>query len=376
MLSIETVNPAAHAQVQRFIRLPHRLYAQHPYWVPLLDVDARMYFNRKDFPFYRHSDAEFFLAVRGQRDVGRLAVLEQHLFNAQHQTRQAQFCFFDCEDDPEAASALFERAAAWARARGLDTLLGPKGFGVLDGYGILIQGFDQRQMMNLNNYNYPYYGALVEASGFVKEVDFASARLAAAAVTLPDWLRRLAQQVQHREALRVETYTTVPAVAAAGQQIFAAYNGSFAANWEYYPIPEDEISFIIDNLKPVVNPRLFKVIFHEADMVGFLFGVPDLSGALQRSRGRLTPWSILDLVWEKSHTRTIVLVGMGILEHYHLRGAGALLITEIEKTLRDLAAQQVGFVNNADTAVQMRRDLEALGMQPDIIHRVYRKSLQ
>ncbi len=376
MLSIEAVDPAARRQVQRFIRLPHRLYARHPYWVPLLDVDARMYLNRKDFPFYAHSEAEFFLAVRAGRDVGRLAVLEHRLFNAQHQTRQAQFHFFDCDHDLEAAAALFERAATWATARWLDTLVGPKGFGVLDGYGILIQGFDQRQLMSSTNYNYPYYGPLLEAAGFVKEMDFVSARTAITGHTLPDWLHRLARQVQQREALRVETYASLPAVVAAGQQIFAAYNGSFTANWEYYPIPAREVEFTINNLKPIANPRLFKVIFHEADMVGFLFGVPDVSPALQRSRGRLTPWSILDLLWEKYRTRTVVVVGMGLLEPYRLRGAGALLIAETEKTLRELTVQHVGYVNNADSAVRMRQDLKALGLPPTMVHRVYRKALR
>jgi len=375
MLSIEKVNFNSPSKIKRFIRLPHRLYRQNPYWVPLLDLDARMYFNRKDFPYYDHSDADFFIAVRAGQDVGRIAVLEHRLFNTHHSVRHAQFYFFDCENDPEAAVALFDQAARWARARGLTTLVGPKGFGALDGYGILIQGFDQRQMMSSTHYNHAYYRALVEAAGFVKEEDFISARLEAASFQMPNWLRRLAEQAPAKTNLRVETYATVNSVAAAGQRIFETYNRSFIANWEHYPVPLREIEFTVNNLKPVVNPRLFKVIFHQTDMVGFLFGVPDLSAALQRSQGRLNPLSLLDLLWEKRQTRAVVLVAMGVLEPYRLSGGGALLIAEIEKTMHELGLQQVGLVNNADSAARMRSDLEALGVKPSIIHRVYRKHL-
>jgi len=152
MLSVEKIDTRSKAQVHRFIHLPLRLYANHPQWAPPILSDIALMLNWQKHPFYEHSDADFFIATRDGRDVGRVAALENRRFNEYHTTKQAQFYLFDCEDDPEAAAALFEQVFEWARARGLNRVVGPKGFGPLDGYGLLVEGFEHRQMMTMMNY--------------------------------------------------------------------------------------------------------------------------------------------------------------------------------------------------------------------------------
>src|SRR4030065_805408 len=140
MLLTEKVDTTNKAQVKRFTRLPYRLYANHPQWVPPLFMDAEVQLNRDKHPFFEHSDADFFLATKDGRDVGRIAALENKRFNAYHKSKQVQFYLFECEDHQEVANALFERAFDWAKERGLDRVVGPKGFGALDGYGIQVEG--------------------------------------------------------------------------------------------------------------------------------------------------------------------------------------------------------------------------------------------
>src|SRR5512136_1737447 len=118
---IERVNPRSKLQVNRFIEIPFRLYAGHPQWVPPLRSEAAKSFDRRRHPFYESSDAAVFIAVRGGRDVGRVAAIETRPFNEHHGTRHATFYFFDCEDDPDAAAALLNCVFEWARTRGLDT---------------------------------------------------------------------------------------------------------------------------------------------------------------------------------------------------------------------------------------------------------------
>lgn len=137
MLAIEQVDLSNKKQVKRFIQLPHRLYKDCPQWVPPLNIDVYAQLNPKKHPFYEHSDVEFFLAVRDGRDVGRVAAIENRPFNQYHGVREADFYFFDCENDPEAAAALFETVFDWAKKRGLNRVIGPKGMGPLDGYGLL-----------------------------------------------------------------------------------------------------------------------------------------------------------------------------------------------------------------------------------------------
>lgn len=375
MLRIEKVDTSSKNNVQRFVRIPYRLYQSYPYWVPPLFIDAELFLNRTKHPFYEHSDADFFIATRDGKDVGRVAVLENKPFNAFHGTHQAQFYFFDCEEDQEATNALFERIFSWAKERGLDRIVGPKGFGPLDGYGLLVEGFEQRQMMTMMNYNYPYYSHLLENLGFKKEVDFVSCYLRAESFRLPDRIHSIADRVQQRGELSVQRFSNKRELKAWSSRIGHAYNKAFINNWEYYPLSEREIKFVVDNILIIADPKLIKVITHDQEVVGFLFAFPDVSLALQHARGRLFPFGIIELLFELRRTKWIALNGMGILDEFQGRGGNALLYSEMEKTIRDGRFKHADLTQVAETAVQMRKDLENVGGKPYKNHRVFYRNV-
>jgi len=378
MVTIEKVDTGSKAQVRRFTRLPFRLYANHPQWVPPLLVDSETQLNRQKHPFYEHSDADFFLAVRDGRDVGRIAALENKRYNDYHKKRQAQFYLFDCEDDQEAANALFAAVFDWAKSRGLDEVVGPKGFGVTDGYGLLQEGYEHRQVMNMMNYNYPYYIKLVEDLGFEKEVDFVSCYIKNVNFHLSDRIHSIAERVEKRGILRVQRFRTKGDLRAWADRIGKAYNQAFVNNWEYYPLTEREMKFLLDNLMLVAVPELIKVIVHENDVVGFLFGFPDISAAMQRARGHLLPFGAIDMLLELRRTHWIALNGEGILPEFQGRGGNALMYSEIEKTVLspNFHFDDADLTQVAETAVEMRSDmLKNIGGKPYKNHRVYHKKI-
>lgn len=375
MVKIEKVDTQSKSAVRRFIQIPFRLYKDHPQWVPPLYIDAEMQLNSKKHPYYEHSQADFFIAVCDGRDAGRIAALENKNYNACHGTHACQFYLFDCENDPEVAAALFQQVFEWAHARGLDMVFGPKGFGPLDGYGLLVEGFEHRQMMTMMNYNYPYYNDLVTGLEFEKEVDFVSCYLNANDFRLPERVHHIADRVQERGSLRVKRFESKKELKAWAQRIGKAYNQAFVNNWEYVPLTENEVSFVLKNMLAVADYRLIKIITHEEDVVGFLFGWPDLSAALQRARGRLLPTGIFDLLLEMRRTRWIALNGAGILPEFHGRGGNALLYSEMEKTIQDYKFEHADLTQVAETAVQMRQDLINLGGKSYKNHRVYRRYL-
>jgi len=375
MVTIDKIDTSSKTQVRRFIEFSFRLYNQHPQWVPPLFIDAEAQLNRNKHPFYEHSEADFFIATRQGRVVGRIAALHNRRFNQYHGTKQGQFYLFDCEEDDEAARALFGRVFEWAQQRGLDSVVGPKGFGVLDGYGLLVEGYEHRQMMTMMNYNFPYYVQLTESNGFSKEVDFVSCYLSADAFRLPERVHHIADRVQQRGALHVQRFRTKSDLRAWAKRIGQAYNQAFVNNWEYYPLTEREIAFLLENLLTIADPRLIKVITHEDDAVGFLFGFPDLSAALQRARGHLLPFGLVDLLLEMRRTKWVALNGAGILPQFHGRGGNALLYSEMEKTIREYNFLHADLTQVAETALQMRNDLVNLGGKPYKNHRVYNRRL-
>ena len=375
MLAINKIDTKDKAQVRRFVRIPYRLYKNHPQWVPPLYMDAEMQLNREKHPYYEHSEADFFIAESDGQDVGRIAILENKPFNKYHDTRKAQFYLFECENDQQAATALFNRAFEWAQKRNLDQVIGPKGFGALDGYGLLVEGYEHRQIMTMMNYNYPYYPHLIEALGFEKEVDFVSCYLNAEKFRLPERVHRIAKRVQQRGSLGIKRFNSKKELRAWVPRIGRAYNKAFVDNWEYYPLTDNEINFILDTILTVADPRLIKVITHDNDAVGFLFGFPDLSSALQQAKGRLLPVGIIHLLIEMRRTKWIALNGAGILPEFQGRGGNALLYAEMENTIHDNDFEHADLTQVGETAVQMRQDLVNLGGEPYKNHRVYRKEL-
>jgi len=375
MLTVEKIDTSDKSQVRKFVRLPYHLYKDHPQWVPPLLIDAEIQLNRIKHPFFEHSDADFFIALQDNQVVGRITALENRRYNEYHDTRQGQFYLFECLDDLEIAQALFERVFDWAHDRKLNQVVGPKGFGALDGYGMLVEGFEHRQIMTMMNYNYPYYPKLVERLGFTKVVDFVSCYLHTDVFRLPERIHSIAERVQQRGTLKVERFRTKADLKAWAKRIGQAYNKAFVNNWEYYPLTDNEMNFLLQNILLVADPRLIKVITHEDEVVGFLFGFPDISVALQRARGRLLPLGIFDLLLEMKRTKWLALNGAGILPEYQGRGGNALLYSEMEKTLRDFKYEHADLTQVAESAVQMRKDLENIGGKAYKNHRVFIKNI-
>lgn len=375
MTTILPIDLQSASDVRRFLALPFRLYQGHPLWVPPIRIDAATQLNPRKHPYYEHSEAEFFLATRDGEDVGRIALLENKPYNRYHGKRQAQFYLFECIDDLEVARGLFGVLFERARARGLDQVVGPKGFGALDGYGMLIEGFEFRPAMTMMNYNPPHYPKFMETLGFRKEVDFVSCYLGAGKFELSERVHRIAERAAARSGLAVKRFGSKKELVAWAGRIGRAYNQAFVHNWEYYPLSDREIRFLTDNLMTVADPRLIKIITHGEDVVGFLFAFPDVSAALQRGKGRLLPWNLADLLIEFKRTKWVSINGAGVLPEFQGRGGNALLYSELEKTIREAGFHHADLTQVAESAVQMRRDLENVGGVPYKNHRVFIRDL-
>ena len=376
MLTIEKVNTENKSEVKRFVEFYYDLYKDCPQWVPPLFMDAYLPLNRKKHPFFEYSEADFFLAVREGKTVGRICVGENQPYNKYHHAKKAQFYFFDCVDDLEVAKALFDAAIRWAKDRGLNILIGPKGLSPFDGYGIQIEGYEVRQMMTMMNYNYSYYQKLVESLGFEKEVDFVSCYLPADAFKIPERVEKIALWAMKRGNLWVKHFKSKKELVSWAQRIGETYNRTFINNWEYYPFSQGDIDYAVQNVFMVADHRLIKLIMHEQEIVGFLFAFPDVSAAIQRANGRLFPFGIVDILLEMKRTKTVSGNGMGVLPEYQGTGGNALLYYEMGKTMLDF--KQFEFVEMtqvAETTKQMRADLKNLNGVEYKNHRVFRKTI-
>jgi GNAT superfamily N-acetyltransferase len=376
MLSIELLDLQSKKSVQQFISFPFKLYEKVPQWVPPFITDQKTMLNPAKHPFYEHSVAEFFIAKRDGEVVGRIAAIENVPYNRTHDVKKAQFYFFDSIDDQAVADALFARTFEWAKKRGLDTVSGPKGLSAFDGYGIQIEGAEHRQMMTMMNYNFPYYQSLVENFGFVKDVDFVSCHINNDNFNIPEKAQLIADRVRERGKFKVVNFSNKRELKKWVKPIGIAYNKTFVHNWEYYPLTEREIQFSLDDIMMVADPKLIKVIMYNDQIVGFLFAFPDVSAALQRQKGKITPWGIVDIMREFKKTTMVSLNGAGVLPEYQGGGGNALLYSEMAETLKSSGQFTEGELTQvAETTQQMRKDLITMGGKPYKNHRVYQKKI-
>ena len=241
-LNITLIDTTSRRDVNRFIELPFRLYENCAPWMPPLLDDTKLMLNRRKYPFYQHSDADFFVAERDGQVVGRIAILEKRHYNAHWGSHIAFFYLFDAEDDAEVGQALFAAAESWAKARNLTKMAGAKGFLQGDGIGVLIDGFEHHPAVGIP-YNHPYYATLIEGAGYRCQRDFYSAYLPGSA-DIPERVRSIAEKMMVRRGFAIKTFTDKRELSAWVPRIMQLYNDAFVENWEFHPITDAEAKVI------------------------------------------------------------------------------------------------------------------------------------
>jgi hypothetical protein len=361
-------------QVRDFLSLPSRIYRDTPQWVPPLEGDERLRLDTKRYPFYKHSAAAFFLASRDNLPVGRLAVLDNRRYNNYNHEKTAFFYLFECEPDPEAARGLFESAFAWARGRGLKRMLGPKGFTALDGLGLLVKGFEFRPALGLP-YNPAYYPEFIEALGFEKADEIVSGYLGAD-IRFPERIHELAARIRERRGLHIARFRTRSELRRMLAHLKALYNGALEGTSGGTPITDEEIKSLADQMLWFADPKLIKIVMKNERPVGFMLAYPDISAALQKTKGRLFPFGWITILHELRTTDWININGAGMIEEYRGLGGTAILYSEMFKSVvenpryRHAEVVQVGLEND-----KMQRDLENFGIGFYKMHRTYQMNL-
>lgn len=373
-MDILQVSPANKKQVRQFLDLPFRIYKDSPHWVPPLEMDMAAITNPKKHPFYKYGQADFFLATRNGQPIGRIALIKNQRYIDFNNDPAAFFYWFECENDPEAAAALFETAFAWARARGLKRLLGPKGFTPLDGGGILVEGFNHRPAFGMP-YNPPTYPALIEAAGFVPYEESVSGMIDRG-IAFPQRIHELSERVQKRRGLRIATYKKRSDLKALIPKLKDLYNGALGGTQGNIPLDDDDVRALADQLLWFADPRLVKIVMKGDEPVGFLLAYPNITAGLQKIKGRPFPLGWLALLWELRTTEWVDINGAGLREEYRGSGGTAILFSEMFKTAQMLPhfkyaeVVQIGTENAA-----MQREMQNFGIQFHKKHRLYKKDL-
>ena len=331
MAGIEIIVVEGRSELKDFIDLPWRLYADYPNWVPPLKKEVRRMLDPRKHPFWEFSERILFLARRGSETVGRIAGIIDGRHNQVHNEKMGSWGFFECADDPEAAAALFSSAEKWVRQKGMNFMRGPLSPSMNNETGLLIEGFDYPPGLMMP-YTPPYYPGLVEACGFTKEKDLL-AFLIDGDYRLPEWMDRLAGRIANKKGIHIRRFRPKEEDAEF-ILIKEIFNDSWAGNWGFVPLTDNEMRDIQKSVKPFADPDLVFFIYHDNEPAAACVILPDINPMLKRLNGRIGLMGLLKFLLYRREIKGLRLVLFGIKEKYRQLGLPMLAFHHIYEIVR------------------------------------------
>ena len=319
-------------ELKQFIEFYYDLYRGSKQAVPYLYFDEMATLRREKNPSFECCEADYFLALRDNKVVGRVAAIINRRANEQWHGRQVRFGWFDFIDDQEVSAALLGAVEEWGRQRGMTEMAGPLGFIDTDREGMLVDGFDELSTMYVN-YNYPYYPKHIEAiGGFRKDNDYVELR-----IKVPEdenhKFHKIAQMVEKRYGLSVHKFTRHELIdEGMGREVFRLLNATYKDLYGFSQLSQQQIDKLVNDYIKIADLNLVTAVMDGDSMVGFGITFSSLSRALQKTRnGRLWPfgwWHVLQIL-KRHRTDTVDLLLIGVLPEYRSKGANALIFDDL-----------------------------------------------
>jgi len=358
------------------IKFPWRIYANDPAWVPPLIIERKAFLDRRRHPFYQHGDAALFLARRDGEIVGRIMASDDPNYISLHQSNVGCFGLFECINDGDVATALFEGAARWLRKRGRSEMMGPIDYSTNYVCGLLIDGF-QFPPTILTAHNPPYYRHLIESCGFTKAKDWYAWWFADPAKATTH-LRRLAARFRRRCPAVIRP-ANLKNIRDESRRLRQIYNQAWEKNWGFVPFTEAEIEFMTRELKPLLVPEFAWIAEIGNEPVGFTLCLPDINVALQKIDGRLTrfglPIGLIKLLLYKRRIRKGRLIALGVVEKYRRAGIAEMLVLRVMEETMVKRGMTGELSMTLEDNFMINRFLEAIGAQRYKTYRIYSKSI-
>ena len=374
-MSVDVRPVSSRRDLREFVELPYRLHVNTGVWVPPLRLERRLFLSKRTNAFFKHGDAQLFIAHRDGRVVGRLSAQYDEAYNAYHGDRSGMFGFLELENDPEILPPLLEAAASWLRAQGLDRMLGPMDFTLNDESGVMIEGFERPPMIK-QPWHPPYYRVLAETAALEKAMDLLMWELEIAdrAKILPI-IFKLAEELEPRHGIRVRRMSR-RTLRADLDRFADVYNSAWSENWGFVPYGKEDLDQYAQEMQLVFDRNWFMVADTPGgDTAAVAITVPDINQVLVKMRGRLLPlgwWHFL----RKGRTIDRVRVGfLGVKPAYQHTGAAAALYVEHFDTASRTPQKwgEMGWI--LETNRNMNRAMEAMGGRIVRRFRVYERVL-
>ncbi len=358
------------SQQKRFIRLPWRIYADDPCWMPPLIMSQEELLGFRKHPFYDRSKSRSFLATRGGRDVGRITAIVNAGHIDRYKEQRGFFGFFECDDDTAASRALFQAAGDWLHAQGMTCIRGPANPTLNYECGLLIEGFDTAPFFMMTHAR-PWYAHLVEDAGFSKIEDmFAFWGQASMLDGIDPKLATMIEGVKERFGVSLRPLDK-SRFAEEVRMFLHIYNESLGGTWGFVPLTPGEVDHMAASLKYLIEPELAIVAEVGGKPVGAVFCLLDYNPRIKAIDGRLFPFGFLKLLWNKKAIKRLRAISTNVIPEYQAWGIGLVLMSGLYERFIKWGLQEVEFSWVLESNYLSRRTLERGGAVVTKKYRMY-----
>ncbi|MBO9531711.1 MAG: hypothetical protein J7513_01930 [Solirubrobacteraceae bacterium] len=327
-----TVRPVAKKRdLKAFIDLPFRLHAGTK-WVPPLKLERRILLAKKgpfQNAFFTHGDAEYFLAERDGKVVGRISAQVDHNFNEYQQSKWGSFGFVEFEDDQEILDALLTAAGDWIREQGMERMVGPIDLHINNEAGLLVEGYEKDPII-LQPWHPEYYKARFEEAGLTKAMDLLMWSLV---IDDKDKVHpaifEAAAKAETEHGLRIEKMTRRSLSADYKGPFRELFNAAWSKNWGYSPYTEADIKALGEESQLAYTKEwMMKAVDQDDNVVGMAITIPDLNQVLAKMKGKLFPFGWWHFAFGRKKITRIRVGFLGVQPDRQHTGAAALLYRE------------------------------------------------
>jgi GNAT superfamily N-acetyltransferase len=362
--------------IKRFVMLPWEIYRGDRNWVPPLIKDMKKTLDPEKNRRLSQGHHNAFLAFKDGKPAGRIYTGIDEALNKKKNIKTGYFSLFECINDSEVSTALFDAASFWFIEKGIEKIFGPVstlGAEEDENKGLLIDSFDRPPVL-MNSYNPPYYVDLIEGYGFEKGYDLFAYFLDRKTMFTKD-PTKIIDYAKKRYNFRVDTLN-MKDIDSEIKAIKHVLDLAVPDEWPDMVAPSiEDVREMAKKLVPVADPDIIVIARSEDEPIGFGIALPDYNQVLIHMNGRLTPPNILKYLWYKRKINLARFFIMFVIPEFRKKGVAHAIYHQTF-----LNGAKKGYIYGEGSTIgeenlRMRNDIESFGGKKYKTYRVYEKRI-
>ncbi|HFD92076.1 MAG TPA: N-acetyltransferase [Gammaproteobacteria bacterium] len=362
-------------QLETFIRLPWSIYRDDPAWVPPLIFERKEHLSKKN-PFFEHARWQAWLAMEGERPVGRISAQIDRLYLERYDDKCGYFGMLEAIDDPAVFSLLLETAEQWLRDEGMEIVRGPFNLSINDECGLLVEGYETPPSLMMGHAR-PYYAPRIEEQSYTLAKQLLAYHIAPN-FEPPEIMQKLVRKASRSATVRPLRRKQIDEELEIMRDIF---NDAWSNNWGFVPFTRAEFKEIGRNLLMLVNDDFVQIAEIDGEPVAMIVALPNVNEAIKDLDGKLFPTGLLKLLWrlKVKYPRSGRIPLMGVRKRYHHTplgpGLAYLVISAVHDAVKKRGIEEMEMSWILENNAGMRNIIETTGGVIYKRYNIYQKAL-